>query len=96
MGHMSVIRAKVLVEGFPTYTELTDQLGFRFAGSGSLPDCDGLFVGQGLLPAPVSAALLGQGDALTLTLTNERTLELGEGPHDRQHQVGHGRVGHFS
>ncbi|KPX14097.1 Uncharacterized protein ALO71_04840, partial [Pseudomonas amygdali pv. dendropanacis] len=58
-GHVSVIRAKVLVEGFPTYTELTSQLGFRFPEA-QLPDCDGLFVGQGLLASPVSSTLLGQ------------------------------------
>ena len=59
-GYVSVIREKVLVEGFPTYAELKGQLGFRFAGSGALPDCDGLFVGQGSLAAPVSTTLLGQ------------------------------------
>lgn len=56
---MSVIRAKVLVEGFPIYTELTSQLGFQFPEA-QLPDCDGLFVGQGLLASPVSSTLLNQ------------------------------------
>ncbi|GGJ09949.1 hypothetical protein GCM10009085_00010 [Pseudomonas avellanae] len=41
------------------YTELTSQLGFQFPEA-QLPDCDGLFVGQGLLASPVSSTLLGQ------------------------------------
>ncbi|KPY60827.1 hypothetical protein ALP50_100857 [Pseudomonas syringae pv. spinaceae] len=52
-------RRQVLVEGFPTYTELTGQLGFRFPEA-QLPDCDRLFVGQGLLASPVSSTLLDQ------------------------------------
>lgn len=91
-GHVSVIRAKELVEGFPTYTELTGQLGLWLTGSGPLPDGVSLFIGQGFLTAPVSTTLFGQGDVLALSLTDERSLELGEGSHDRQHQVGHRRI----
>lgn len=32
------------------------------------------------------------GDALALSLTIKRSFELSKGSHDRQHQVGHGRV----
>ncbi|RMQ38788.1 hypothetical protein ALP86_05148, partial [Pseudomonas amygdali pv. mori] len=45
-----------LTTTFPTYTEPTSQLGFRFPEA-QLPDCDGLFVGQGLLASPVSFTL---------------------------------------
>ncbi len=45
-----------------------------------------------LFAAPVRATLLGQGDALTLPLADQGALELSEGPHHRQHQVGHRRV----
>ena len=44
------------------------------------------------LAAPVGPALLGQGDALALPFPEQGPLELGEGPHDRQHQVRHRRV----
>ena len=57
-----------------------------------LPQRDGLIVGESFLAAPVSTALLGQGDALALPLADQGALELGKGPHDRQHEVGHGRV----
>jgi hypothetical protein len=34
--------------------------------------------------------MVGQGDAFPLSLPNKRALELGEGSHDRKHEVGLG------
>ncbi len=90
--HVSVVRAEVLVEGFPADVELAGKLRLGLAGHHWLPQGSSLLIGQGFLAAPVRATLLGQGDALTLPLADQGALELSEGPHHRRHQVGHGRV----
>nr|AYU67961.1 hypothetical protein D0358_00092 [Escherichia coli] len=90
--HVSVVRAEVMVEGFPADVELAGKLRLGLAGRRSLPQGSSLLIGQGFLAAPVRATLLGQGDALTLPLADQGALELSEGPHHRQHQVGHRRV----
>ncbi len=87
--HVSVVRAEVLVEGFPADVELAGKLRLGLAGRRSLPQGSSLLIGQGFLAAPVRATLLGQGDALTLPLADQGALELSKGSHDRQHQIGH-------
>lgn len=89
---MSVVRAEVLVESFPADVELAGKLRLGLAGRRSLPQGSSLLIGQGFLAASVRASLLGQGYAFALPLTDQGALELGEGPHHRQHQVGHWRV----
>ncbi len=89
---MSVVRAEVLVESFAADVELAGELRLGLTCRRPLPQGNSLLVGQGLLAAPVRAALLGQGDTLALPLTDQSALELSEGPHYRQHQVGHRRV----
>jgi len=42
--------------------------------------------------AAIDAAALGQRDPLALALAQERPLELGEGPHHREHERGHRRI----
>ncbi len=78
--HVSVVRAEVLVEGFPADVELAGKLRLGLAGRRSLPQGSSLLIGQGFLAAPVRATLLGQGDALTLPLADQGALELSEGP----------------
>ncbi|KXJ00569.1 hypothetical protein AN414_24385 [Serratia marcescens] len=48
-----------------------------------------LFAVQRFLSSPVGTALLGQHDSLALTFADQGALELSEGSHDRQHQIGH-------
>jgi len=53
---------------------------------------DNLIVHQRLLAATVCAALLGERDPLSLPFADQRSLEFGKCPHDRQHQVRHRRI----
>ena len=67
-------------------------LRLRLAGRDAPPQLGHLLGRERLLAAPIGPALLGQGDPLPLPLADQRPLELGEGAHDREHQVGHRRV----
>ena len=77
---MSVVRAEVLVEGFPADVELAGKLRLGLAGRRSLPQGSSLLIGQGFLCGPGTRHAAWQGDALTLPLADQGALELSEGP----------------
>src|SRR5664280_365203 len=82
-------RAQVPVEGLAAYPELPGQAGLGLPGRGACPEVRGPLAAQGSLAALVDTAVLGQRDALALSLTDQCPFELGERSHDRQQQGGH-------
>jgi hypothetical protein len=82
-------RSQVLVHRFPTHAELARNVGLALASGDAAPQVGDLIGGQGGFAAPIGAALLGEGDALALPLAQERSLELGERPHHREHEARH-------
>src|SRR5664280_1551392 len=82
-------RAQVLVEGLAADPELPGQAGLGLPGRGACPEVRGPLAAQGSLAALVDTAVLGQRDALPLSLTDQCPFELGERSHDRQQQGGH-------
>jgi hypothetical protein len=80
---------QILVHRFPADAELPGQDRFRGTGRGPLDQLGDLFLVQRRFPAPVGAALFGQGDAFALSVTQQGSFELGERTHHRQQQGGH-------
>ena len=81
-----------MVQSLPTDTQITGDSGLGLAGSGTQLQIDHLLDRQGLLSAPVCAALLCERDTFPLAFANQRPLELGKGPHHREEEDRHRSV----
>ncbi len=83
---------QVLIEGFPADPQLTRKsrlfLSRRHAGA----QLRRFLRREGLLAALIDAPLFRLGDSLRLTLANQGPLEFGEGAHDGEHEIRHGRI----
>lgn len=74
---------------FPAQPVLTGQLGLRDPGGRPGNQLDNLLRSQGTCAAILDPAGLRRGDAFALALPDQGPFELGEGPHDREHQGRH-------
>lgn len=87
-----VLEAAIPKLSQPAQKDRSRERSLGLARCGSPAYLLGLLLRKRLLAAAVGAALPGQEDAFALPLADERSLELGEGAHDGEHECGHGRV----
>lgn len=69
-----------MVGGLAANLEFSGEGGFRFASNGAANECSRLLGVQRLASDFVDLVLLGKSDALTLSLSDEGSFELGNAP----------------